>query len=138
MKFKDCKLDVRVGFINKYNTTVLVGRVAGICKSPNNDMTIVEWDSSYVEKVFVKNLLPEAEAIEEVKILLFEKNKLEQEFKMVRVLVEQKMKAAAALVDEAQKLVIPYNKSLYDLNHECADFISAIEDVGWSASRASC
>lgn len=66
------------------------------------------------------------------------KDQMEKDFIAVKSQVEEKMKAAAALVAEANALVLPLDKDLCDLTKECMPLYNALDNGGWRSSNFRC
>lgn len=95
------------------------------------------WRSA-VSRALESELLTPEEVVDELKRLEDIKSQLESEFEGVRSQVQEKMDKAAALVQEAGKLVKPTGKDFYDLTAECEKLYRALSGGGWSHSTMKC
>ncbi len=95
------------------------------------------WRSGIVRYSEDELFTPE-EVVAELKRLEETKSKLEDEFNAVRELVAKNMNDAARLVKQANDLVKPTGKDVYDLTTECKELYMALKDGGWSHSTMTC
>lgn len=144
MKVEECILKTRIALVTKVNgrydtPNAKYGHIAGLVglHASVGDVVIVEWDNGHVDKVAVKALVPEAQAIAELAAQKAEQAKLEAEFQKVRTLVDAKIALAANAVTEASKLAKAAKLSLLD-DFEVDDLESAMGRAGWSTSSWHC
>lgn len=95
-------------------------------------------------KVWVKWIEGEREGEEEeidVKVLSLEsaKSDLEKEFKVVEKQIKEKMKTAAALIKEANKMAKAAGaRNLQDMYEASSPLVSAMDSSGWRSSSWGC
>jgi hypothetical protein len=95
------------------------------------------WRES-IQRYEEKELLSLDEALEQIKVLQSDKMMLENQFNKAKNEIQDKLNAAAILVEEAGKLVDAFDKTLYDLKTECLPLYNALDKYGWSHSSMSC
>ena len=95
----------------------------------------VKWDSKWIEPrtstIEVKNLISEEEANQ---IL----SKLEAEYESWAGPIREKLKAAGALLIEANDLALAKKRDLTEMHDLVGELTSAMDDIGWRTSSLSC
>lgn len=111
------------------------GKVAA---PPSNDVVIVEFDDGALLKVALKHLLSEVDGIAENQRLYDEQNRLEREFEEAQAEVEEKLSAAAKLINEAAAIADRRNVSIMDMSDATYELECAMDNAGWSTSSWHC
>ena len=97
----------------------------------------MEFDDGTLKKHDLKHLLLLADAIvEENRITVAEKLRLEKEFQAEKQ-VADKVRQASDLIDEAAKLARSIGKDLMDMDSACA-IEGSMERAGWNTSSWHC
>lgn len=106
---------------------------------------VIRSKKASTNKVWVKwiegELVDEEDQEVDLKVLSLESNRfgLEKEFKQVEKLVKEKMKEAAALVNEAGKLAKKAHvESLESMYSAVSPLVNAMDNNGWRSSSWSC
>lgn len=102
------------------------------------DAVVVEWDNGVVQKITIRSLMLESEAVAEETRLAREQEKMEGEYEETRKEIAEKMNAAAMALREAATLAQTAGSELQDFYDEVRPFLRAMDDAGWSTSSLSC
>ena len=133
IKKEDCVIDMRVALAG----STAPFRKGKIASPANANLVIVEFDDGTLKKHDLKHLLLLADAIvEENRITVAEKLRLEKEFQAEKQ-VADKVRQASDLIDEAAKLARSIGKDLMDMDSACA-IEGSMERAGWNTSSWHC
>jgi hypothetical protein len=108
----------------------------GVVKSVDKDGKLtVKWDSSWRTTNPSKHDASELMAEEEANKIL---DKLEAEYEVWAGPIREKIKEAAKLLAEADKLANKQKRDLTEMHEIVGPLIGAMDDVGWRTSSLSC
>jgi len=139
MKASEVKIGLRVKDTHGGIYKIIVENVEG-----NPQQVIVEpekgWYNGGLRKHSVKELTPypKEQEEEEARIAREKQEQIEREWQATLVPITEKINAAVALIEEANKLASQKGHTLNDLC-EVADTLEyAMEEVGWNTSSWHC
>lgn len=118
--------------VDEYADYILTGTV--LDKKPTQQgFVVVEWDDSD------SNHEGEEEVDPELLVLESDKDQLDIEFEVAQKAIEEKMKEAALLVEEAGQMANQaHARSLESLYEACSPLINAMDNNGWRSSSWGC
>jgi hypothetical protein len=132
---KDCKVGTRVAQKSEFFPCEK-GEIINDAVKYETTM-VVEWDSGYISREYVSELITETEGLARDAQFQDEKEQYEAKFNAVRAEISSKMDAAAALIKDAHTLARGADRKLSELM-ESNDFIDAMGEAGWRTSSLSC
>lgn len=108
----------------------------GVVKSIGEDGKLTcKWDSRWTEPNPSKHNARELMAEDEADAIL---SKLEAEYEAWAGPIREKMKQAAELLAEADRLATKQKRNLTEMHEVVGPLIRAMDDVGWQTSSLSC
>lgn len=128
-----------VGIIDTYYLIELVGISydGEIHKYGNSKPGERGWTNG-IHRHTEEELFSLSEATDELRRLEHDKDKLDQEFDVVREQVKSKLEKAALLVQEAGAIVVLHDRTFFDLKQECMPLYQSLKVGGWSHSHMQC
>lgn len=137
MSLKAEEVDIDVVVYQKAKTTPL--RRGKVASPLNGSIVIIEWDDGTLSKHELRFLFNEANGIAENKRLEDEQSRLEREFEEAKTSIEEKLNAAAKLIDEAAAIANSKDVSMLDdMYVETRALERAMENAGWRTSSWHC
>ena len=118
--------------VDEYGDYTLTGTILDR-KSTQRGFVVVKWDESDFDRE------EEEEVDPNLLVLESDRDALNAEFKTAQKAIEEKMKEAAALVEEAGRMANDaHARSLQSLYKACRPLVSAMDNNGWRSSSWGC
>lgn len=138
MEAKDCTLKRFVALAGQ-KSPLQRGHIVGpVSLHPTaGEVVIVEWDNGQIQKVTLRSILSNEEAMVRETELHAAAAKLEEEFSDVEKKIKEKMVKAGKLISEAAKLAETVGQELPEMG-VTGPLEAAMDRAGWRTSSWGC